>query len=69
MNGGNDSSQFYASLGYLENPGIAYGSQFKRYTARLKATYKGIWAATALLTGLSPNMALTGSPGRAKTRA
>lgn len=40
VNGGNDSSQFYASLGYLDNPGIAYGSQFKRYTARLKATYK-----------------------------
>lgn len=40
VNGGNDNSQFYASLGYLDNPGIAYGSQFKRYTARLKATYK-----------------------------
>ena len=40
VNGGNDCSQFYASLGYLDNPGIAYGSQFKRYTARLKATYK-----------------------------
>ena len=28
-----------------------------------------IWAATASLTGLSPNIALTGSPGSAKTRA
>lgn len=28
-----------------------------------------IWAATASLTGLSPNIALTGSPGSAKTSA
>ncbi len=40
VNGGNDASQFYASLGYLDEPGIAYGSGMKRYTARLKSNLK-----------------------------
>ncbi len=40
INGGNDVAQFYASLGYLNDPGIAYGSAYERYTARMKATYK-----------------------------
>lgn len=40
INGGNESTQFYASLGYLSDPGIAYGSAYERYTARLKATHK-----------------------------
>lgn len=40
INGGNEASQFYASLGYLDNPGISYGSEYKRYTARVKANYK-----------------------------
>lgn len=40
VSGGNEASQFYASLGYLNNPGIAYGSDYERYTARLKADYK-----------------------------
>lgn len=39
INGGNESTSFYASLGYLSNPGIAYGSDYERYTARMKATY------------------------------
>ena len=30
----------YASLGYLNEPGIAYGSGIKRYTAHLKSTLK-----------------------------
>ncbi len=38
VNGGNDAAQMYASLGYLDEPGIAYGSGIERYTARLKAT-------------------------------
>ena len=37
VNGGNDVAQVYASLGYLDEPGIAYGSGIKRYTARLKS--------------------------------
>ena len=40
INGGNDVAQMYASLGYLDDPGIAYGSGYKRYTARLKASYQ-----------------------------
>ena len=40
VNGGNDVAQFYASLGYLDEPGIAYGSGMKRYSARLKSTLK-----------------------------
>ncbi len=40
INGGNDVAQVYASLGYLNDPGIAYGSDYKRYTARLKSTYQ-----------------------------
>lgn len=40
VNGGNDAAQMYASLGYLDEPGIAYGSGIKRYTAHLKSTLK-----------------------------
>ena len=36
----NDKSSFYASLGYLENEGITYGSDMTRLTARLKADYQ-----------------------------
>ena len=35
----NDKSSFYASLAYLENEGITYGSDMSRLTARLKADY------------------------------
>ena len=40
VSGGNEAAEFYASLGFLDNPGIAYGSKFKRYSGRLKASYK-----------------------------
>ncbi|MGN1229373.1 MAG: SusC/RagA family TonB-linked outer membrane protein [Prevotella sp.] len=40
ITGGNERAQFYASLGYLNNDGIAYNSDFERYTARLKADYQ-----------------------------
>ena len=40
VNGGNDASDFYASVGYLNQPGIAYGSEYERYSARLKASFK-----------------------------
>lgn len=40
VNGGNDAAQMYASLGFLNEPGIAYGSGIKRYTAHLKSTLK-----------------------------
>ena len=36
----NDRSSFYASLGYLQNEGITYGSDMSRLTARLKADYQ-----------------------------
>lgn len=36
----NERSSFYASLGYLENEGITYGSDMTRITARLKADYQ-----------------------------
>jgi len=38
-------AQLYASLGYLDNDGIAYNSDYQRYTARLKAD----WQATRWL--------------------
>lgn len=40
ITGGNDRAQFYASLGYLDNEGIADNSDLQRYTARLKADYQ-----------------------------
>lgn len=36
----NDRSNFYASLGYLDNTGIIRSSAMERYTARLKADYQ-----------------------------
>ena len=38
--GANERSNFYASLGYLDNTGIIKSSEFQRYTARLKADYQ-----------------------------
>lgn len=35
-----DKSSFMMSLGYLDNQGIAYNSDFKRLTGRLKADYQ-----------------------------
>lgn len=35
-----DKSSFLMSLGYLDNEGIAYNSDFKRLTGRLKADYQ-----------------------------
>ena len=40
INGGGQQGQFYASLGYLNSEGIAIASDYERYTARLKASYK-----------------------------
>ena len=40
INGGNQQAQFYGSLGYLKNDGIVIGSDYERYTARMKATYQ-----------------------------
>ena len=36
----NEKSNFYASIGYLENEGITYGSDMTRLTSRLKADYQ-----------------------------
>lgn len=40
INGGGTNSTFFASLGYLNADGIAVGSDYERYTSRLKATYQ-----------------------------
>ena len=50
-------SAFFRNSRYCTMNGLS-----RLYSAR-------IWAATASLTGLSPNIALTGSPGSAKTSA
>lgn len=40
INGGNATNQFYASLGFLKNEGIAKASEYTRYSFRLKDTYQ-----------------------------
>ncbi len=40
VSGGNSKLNFYGSLGYLSNEGIAYNSDFNRYTARFNADYQ-----------------------------
>ena len=40
INGGSDKFAFYASLGYLDNEGLTYNSDLKRYTARVKTEYQ-----------------------------
>lgn len=40
LNGGTDQFQFYASMGYLSNEGLTYGSEYSRYTGRMKADYQ-----------------------------
>ena len=40
ISGGNDKSQTYASFGYLDEDGIAPGSDYTRITGRLKTTYQ-----------------------------
>lgn len=39
LSGGNDKYSFIASLGYIDNKGISYGSAMERTTARLKTTF------------------------------
>lgn len=38
--GGTDKLTFYGSLGYLDNQGIVYNSDYERYTARFKSEYQ-----------------------------
>ncbi|MGN0232419.1 MAG: SusC/RagA family TonB-linked outer membrane protein [Muribaculaceae bacterium] len=40
ITGGNERSQFYGSIGYLKNEGIAQPSAFERFSARMKAEYQ-----------------------------
>jgi TonB-linked SusC/RagA family outer membrane protein len=40
ISGGGEKSSFYASAGYLDEDGIVERSNFKRFTARLKADYQ-----------------------------
>lgn len=39
LSGGNDTYTFMASLGYINNEGISYGSAMERTTARIKTTF------------------------------
>lgn len=38
--GSNDKGSFYGSAGYLKNEGISIGSDYARFTARMKADYQ-----------------------------
>ena len=40
VNGGTDKFAFYGSVGYMKNEGICYGSDYQRYSARMKADYQ-----------------------------
>ena len=40
LTGGSGKMNFYGSLGYLNNKGIAYNSDFERYSARFKTDYQ-----------------------------
>lgn len=40
VNGGNERSSFYASVGYLDEGGVIDYSSYRRFTGRLKADYK-----------------------------
>ncbi len=40
LTGGNDQFRTFASLGYLNEEGLSYGSDLERYTARLKTEYQ-----------------------------
>jgi TonB-linked SusC/RagA family outer membrane protein len=40
ISGGDEKTNFYASLGYLSNDGIVNNSDLDRYTARIKADYQ-----------------------------
>ena len=42
LTGGSDKMQYYLSLGYLDNEGIAYNSDFNRITVRAKADYEAL---------------------------
>jgi TonB-linked SusC/RagA family outer membrane protein len=39
VSGGGDKGKFYASMGYLNNEGIASGSSYERYSGRINASY------------------------------
>ena len=40
ISGGNETFQFIGSLGFLQNQGLSYGSDYRRITARGKADYQ-----------------------------
>jgi len=40
LTGGNEKLRFYGSLGFLDNEGIVYNSDFERFTARIKTDYQ-----------------------------
>ena len=40
FSGGSSKSSFYASIGYLNNEGITYNSDYERITGRLKSDYQ-----------------------------
>jgi TonB-linked SusC/RagA family outer membrane protein len=60
ITGGNEKTQYYASLGYLNNQGVVVNSDYERYTARFKATYQ---AKKWLRTGANLNFSHSTSNG------
>jgi hypothetical protein len=60
ISGGNEKTQYYASLGYLSNQGVVSNSDYERYTARFKATYQ---AKKWLRTGANLNFSHSTSNG------
>ncbi|MBO5156386.1 MAG: hypothetical protein J6C05_04555 [Prevotella sp.] len=40
VNGGNETFQAYASVGYLKNEGLVEGLEFERYSGRFKADWQ-----------------------------
>ncbi|MCS3207299.1 hypothetical protein NXX20_00025 [Bacteroides stercoris] len=40
VNGGNERSSFYASLGYLNDEGIIVNSDYERISGRIRADYQ-----------------------------
>ncbi len=40
FDGGNDKGTYYASLGYMDNQGLVWGSNFKRYSGAFNGSYK-----------------------------
>lgn len=57
INGGTEAFQMYASLGYISNQGLSYGSDFQRWSTRFKADYQARkWLRTGASASFSRNL-------------